>query len=356
MGLQTNQTQPLVKLMKAVYPTHVLPINQNTPTMDALIFSIVASSVSLFGLVLCSIVLVVLRTGYNAKQNLIITILVTICFVENFCFIFLWGNYYMFEDQNTRRQINRLLFIVCTGIYQMFVFSLVAMTTDRFIAFFKPFKYKKLVTRERIFKYYCITILITIAVRAPFFIGWSSIPLGALFKIDIINETLLLLPQPFIYALMYRKWKNRIVSYKHLDRNTKKRRKAEHRMFIFLSIILFVTCLAQAFSDAFHVVGELTEQNYRIMGYLSNGLWIFVIFITPVCHVFAKPSVRHKFNSSMRKSWRSIRNNSVRSSSTVYEMKVKDSNSNTLTKISLKQPVKQNSEIEVKGYNDIAVV
>uniref|UniRef100_A0A7M5X883 Seven transmembrane protein n=1 Tax=Clytia hemisphaerica TaxID=252671 RepID=A0A7M5X883_9CNID len=186
MGLNSNHTQPLVKLMKAsVYPTHVLPINQNTPTMDALIFSIVASSVSFFGLVLCTVVLVIIRTGHNAKKNLIITILVTICFVENLCFIFLWGNYYMFEDPHTRRQINRLLFIVCTGLYQMFVFSLVAMTTDRFIAFFKPFKYKKLVTRSRIFKYCCVTIFITVAVRAPFFIGWSSIQLGALFKIDI---------------------------------------------------------------------------------------------------------------------------------------------------------------------------
>ena len=275
-----------------------------------LIFSIVASSVSLLGAVVCCVILLMLRTGQHKKQNSVIIVLVTFCLIEDCCFMVLWGNPFMFKDTTIRKDVQRFMFIACTGIYQMFVFSLVAMTTDRFVAFFRPFKYKKMITRGRLFRYYCMTLLITMAVRVPFFVGWYSTSLRYLFQVDIVLETVLLLPQPFIYAAVYRKWKKSIVmSYNKVDALTRRKRRSQQRVFMVLSLVLFATCLVQVFSDALHLFAEefSSEQNARrIMGYVSDGLWIFVVFLTPLCHVFVKPSVRYTFNASVRRSLRSL--------------------------------------------------
>ena len=317
---------------------------QRASEMDSMIFSIATSSVSFIGAILCCAVLFLLRTNRQSKQknSILIKILVSFCLVENICFTVLWGSFYMFKDQSIRDAVRRFFFIACTGIYQMFVFSLVAMTVDRSIAFFRPFKYKKMVTHSRLCKYYCGTLLLTIAVRIPFLIGWSSLSLSWLFQIDIVLETVLLLPQPFIYVALYKKWKSnrsRLATVSHnniryqvSDTQKIKRRQAEYITFIVLSVILFVTCLAQVFSDVLHITAGHLSTSYtaeRIMGYMSNALWIFVVFITPLCHVFVRPSVRHRFNSTMRRSIRSLskHSSSVRnagSTTAIYELKERD--------------------------------
>jgi len=287
--------------------------------MHALVFSIAASTVSILGVLTSCVVIFILRSSYHAKQNLILTILLVVCLSENFAFILLWGNTFIFTDPKLQRTISRLMFIICTGIYQMFVFSLVAMTTDRFVAFFRPFRYRKIVTRTRVLTFFGVAVTLTVVIRIPFLVSWS-ISLSSLFKIDIIMETLFLLPQPFVYILMYKKWKTKVKSYKRIDLESRKHRQSEHRIFMFLTVILFVTCLGQILSDAFHVVDELSQSNSIILGYVSNALWIFIIFITPLCHVFVKPKVRKEMNR-FRKSWSSNNSHmsSTRSSKT-FEM------------------------------------
>ena len=331
------------KLQKTHHSNHDLSTTASDQgsEMDSLIFSLVASSVSLIGAMLSCAVLLLLRTNRNAKQknSILIKVLVAFCAVENCCFVVLWGSSFMFKEGSTRNAIRRFLFIVCTGIYQMFVFSLVAMTVDRFVAFFRPFKYKKMITRGRLRKYYCGTSLLTIAIRIPFLVGWSSVSIGYLFQIDIVLETLLLLPQPIFYVVLYKKWKSKRSRFSvmhnntQVDANTKKRRQAEHRTLIVLSIILFVTCLAQVFSDALHVAGEelSTTCDERIMGYLSDALWIFVVFITPLCHVFVKPSARHRFNSTMRRSFRNIHFSVRTGGTTTYELEERSGVQKTTT-------------------------
>ena len=280
--------------------------------MYALVFSIAASTMSIIGILISCIVIIILRSSYHAKQNLVLTILLAVCLSENIAFVLLWGNTFIFTEPKLQRNINRLMFIICTGIYQMFVFSLVAMTTDHFVAFFRPFRYRKIVTRARILTFFSVAATLTVAIRIPFLASWS-VSLSSLFKIDIVMETLFLLPQPFVYISMYKKWKSKTHGHKRLDLESRKRRQSEHRIFMFMSVVLFVTCLGQIFSDTLHVVGELSRSNSIILGYVSNALWIFVIFITPLCHVFVKPNVRRKLHR-FRVSW--SLNNSVRSSKT----------------------------------------
>lgn len=285
--------------------------------MHALVFSIAASVVSIIGVLTSCIVIMILRSSYHAKQNLILTILLAICLSENVAFFLLWGNVFIFTEPKIQRTISRLMFIICTGIYQMFVFSLVAMTTDRFVAFFRPFRYRKIVTRRRVLTFFGVAATLTVAIRIPFLASWS-ISLSSLFKIDIVMETLFLLPQPFVYISMYKKWKLK-VSHKRLDLESQRHRQSKHRIFMFLTIILFVTCLGQIFSDALHVAGEMSRPNSIILGYVSNGLWIFIIFITPLCHVFVKPNVQKRMRH-FRESLSSIHSRSSVRSSRTFEL------------------------------------
>ena len=357
----------------SIYPTLLMKVkktrihlspntnDQQVSEKDSLIFSVVASSVALIGAILCSAVLLLLRTNRQRKQknSILIKVLVAFCLVENICFTVLWGSFYIFKDQKIRDAVRRFFYITCTGIYQMFVFSLVAMTVDRFIAFFRPFKYKKMITRSRLCKYYCGTSLLTIAVRVPFIIGWSSISLSWLFHIDIVLETVLLLPQPIIYWVLYKRWKsnrsrlttasNNNIRNQASDTQKIKRRQAEHRTFIVLSIILLVTCLAQVFSDVLHVIaGQLSTTAERIMGCMSEALWIFVVFITPLCHVLVRPSVRHRFNSTMRRSMKSFskHSSSIRSAESTttatYELKGKGVTPATITFMNSPYPTRFN--------------
>lgn len=268
-------------------------------TDNHILFTIFAICLCVFGGISSALFLFILREADRGRQNVIMLSLVFVCLLHDIGFVFLWSIDISGFTEEQKETMKRIMFILCTGTYQMFVFSLVAMTLDRHIAFHKPFKYHRMVTRPKIYRYYTASLLIVVCTRIPFAVQpW--IPLKILFRIDILQETVLVLPQPFIYWRMYKHWKARSNLHKQPKRNFSQRHRDQQKHFVFVSLVICFTCFGQILSDTFYVLDTLDAVKYTttfhiIMGYISNGLWVLVIVLTPLCHVTVKPSVKRYF-------------------------------------------------------------
>lgn len=254
------------------------------------IVSVVLSSVG--ALLSISLLALVVRADHG-RPNCILVSLIVVSVIQQLAFICLWSvNIYYLECKNP---VERTVFIICTEFYQLFIFSLACVTVDRFIAFYKPFIYRRVVTSYRVLLSYFGIFVATMAVRIPFFMQ-PRISISYLIYIDIAHECIYIIVQPVTYFYMYRNWqaRNRRLSYSTSSRSHVDRKNREERRFMFVSATICLICFIQLITDLLYGIFELTlpTENESMVSYASNILWITIVIITPVFYVAVRPSIR----------------------------------------------------------------
>lgn len=284
------------------------------------IFNITAICVCSIGTISSAFVLFILWKADHGRQHFIMDVMIFSCVLHDIGFVLLWSVNLHDGAMTTQHEIvRRILFIVCTGIYQVFVFTLAVMTMDRHIAFNQPFQYHRVVTRTRLYFYYVFVLLIVVSTRILFMVK-AELSMNILYRIDIVQETILLVPQPFLYWRIYKQWKDRVHRQKQSSRDYFKRRQREQKQFLLISLIICLTCLGQVISDVTYILYELSTSNptssvynKEVMEYISYSSWILVVFLTPLCHVVVRPSVKRYVQSLRlsRKDHSTMRHSSI---------------------------------------------
>ena len=279
---------------------------------------------SIGGMFLLSLVLLILikssEHGHILLRNMVVT---SLCHVVSF--IALWSANIRHHNERIyleRIYLERILFIVCCCFYFALIFGIFGVTTDRFIACYRPFRYRVIVTRSRIYRFLIITWALSISTRIPFLV-WPLISLRLMIIMDTSLAFLFVVMQPITYFYIYRKRRARRQKLrKYWPSSGYRNNRPTQKRFLRTSLLLGSVCLLQISVDfTYNKFGlTLPSCNKSVMSYLSQILWIVFVTMAPVIYVFLMPETIRFIISIFRKQKPPINDNTITNSASYLKV------------------------------------
>jgi len=247
----------------------------------------VALTMSIFGLVFTIFLTgLMVKADYCKKLNLLLLNMAATSILHCICFIALWVKNIMSVKDYGKQETNyeRILFVINCGCYVELMFAVSILAVERFIAVFRPFRYKWMVTHTRIKVALVLSWLIVIGIRV-FYLA-ANVPLTYQVRIDIGTNTLGLAMQPIVLTSIFVRTKlaNQKLKRTSLDFTS--------RLVILQLVSVGVICLLELVMDMvyIHLDMNLPSKDKSLLGYVMNLIWITNVIAIPAIHIGFKAS------------------------------------------------------------------
>ena len=248
-------------------------------------FLTVALAICIFGLLFTILLTaIIIKADGLAKLNLLLLNMALTSIMHCACFIALWVKGMVRDSVQDNTDYERILFIVNSGLYVELMFTVSLLAIERFIAVFKPFQYRLLVTRTRIKATLAISWFIVIAIRVIYLVTRVNLTLQVRF--DIATNTLGLAMQPIVLISIF--IRTRLA-------NQKLRRTAidsTGRLIMTQLVLVGVICSLEVAMDMvyIHYDMNLPSKDKSSLAYVTNIIWITNVVAIPAIHIGLKPS------------------------------------------------------------------
>ena len=245
----------------------------------------IATAVSCFGAVFISVLTLVFIRADKKHVNLLLLNLTITSIFHCIMFVPLWvcGKIEN-EAEKCTRHTERVMFILCTGLYIEMMFTVSCVAVERYLAVFHPFFYKGVVTQTKINICLICTWTVTACTRIPHLV--TSFSLSYLVRTDVALIAISLVMQPIVLICIYSR---------SLRRNKRLRRnRMERTMKLVLLQLIFVgvICLLETMMDLLFVLKNLSVPSEvpTNAAYAINLIWINNVIMIPTIHIVLKSS------------------------------------------------------------------